>query len=287
MNSKHCYLQDFHFVKGSNDTNVLFHHPTYTLFELNDDAFNIANALSKSDITEVSFQTGLREDELKELIRNIKSNIDNSSESKTCEEGRKVSRITLHVTNDCNLRCKYCYAKGGNYDEPRSLMSMSTADKFISFCKENFTDVQNIVFFGGEPLMNIKVMGFICDKFNSLYSEKQISFLPKFGLITNGTILTERVISFVNKNISFVTVSIDGPKEINDKNRVFSNGNGSYDSIVRFISELKKIKALKLRFEATFTKEHLLDGFTKEDIYSYLRTKFNIHGEVINELSLA
>ena len=34
-----------------------------------------------------------------------------------------IERITLHVSNDCNLRCKYCYASGGNYQQKKKLMT--------------------------------------------------------------------------------------------------------------------------------------------------------------------
>lgn len=197
-----------------------------------------------------------------------------------------IDRITLHVANDCNLRCKYCYANGGHYLTNRELMSKKTAQQFIDFCQTHFQKVQCIVFFGGEPLLNIPVIEYICETFKALYRQRKIAFLPEFGIITNGTILNEQVIRLVEENFSFVTVSIDGPKEINDAVRVFIDGSGTFDKISNFIRTLSKHTHVKLRYEATLTHQHLAKGYTIESIAKELTREFGIDGDVVNEMSL-
>ncbi len=198
----------------------------------------------------------------------------------------EIERITLHVANDCNLRCKYCYADGGHYQADRKLMSQETAQSFVDFCRSQFKKVQCIVFFGGEPLLNVPAMEYVCQAFKTLYRQHEIGYLPEFGIITNGTILNERVLRLIEDNFSFVTVSIDGPKEINDANRAFKDGSGSYDRISRFIHTLAQDSHVKLRYEATLTRQHLEKGYTLESIAKALNEEFGIDGDVVTEMSL-
>ena len=54
-------------------------------------------------------------------------------------------------------------------------MSYSTADSFIDFCRFHFDQIENIVFFGGEPLLNIKIIDYVCNSFESLYEKGKIN----------------------------------------------------------------------------------------------------------------
>lgn len=196
-----------------------------------------------------------------------------------------INRITLHVSNDCNLRCKYCYAAGGNYNMPTGMMSLNTAKMFVDFCIRTFSKIDNIVFFGGEPFLNPKAIEYICSTFLQMKKGGRIDYYPKFGAITNGTINTGHTYSLINQYFSFLTISIDGPQEINDQNRVDCNGNGSYDRIVKFIKNVKSISNISIKYEATFTKQHKEKGYTHSLIDHFIYSNFGIKGEVINEQS--
>ena len=142
------------------------------------------------------------------------TNIQNGNKRKV------IRRITLHISNDCNLRCKYCFGGGGSYNQERNLMTEQTAIEFVDFCVEQFERVEKIVFFGGEPMLNLKGMEIVCNRFKYYKEEGKIDILPNFVIITNGTILTDRMLAFIKRNISAMTISIDGPKEINDIQRI-------------------------------------------------------------------
>ena len=166
------------------------------------------------------------EEQVVSLIRSIyasnkgehSTNIQNGSKRKV------IKRITLHISNDCNLRCKYCFGGGGSYNQERNLMTEQTAIEFVDFCVEQFERVEKIVFFGGEPMLNLKGMEIVCNRFKYYKEEGKIDILPNFVIITNGTILTDRMLAFIKRNISAMTISIDGPKEINDIQRIYKNG---------------------------------------------------------------
>lgn len=93
-------------------------------------------------------------------------------------------------------------------------MSYSTADSFIDFCRFHFDQIENIVFFGGEPLLNIKIIDYVCNSFESLYEKGKINKMPSFGIITNGTIMNSSILKILIKHIKFITISIDGPEKL-------------------------------------------------------------------------
>lgn len=105
-------------------------------------------------------------------------------------------------------------------------------------------------------------------------------------MITNGTISNSAVMDVIRKHITHITISIDGPKDINDTNRMFPNGTGSYDRIAAFITKCKQIRNVSLHYEATYTRDHANAGITKADVKRHLESTFGISGFVVNEDSL-
>ncbi len=148
--------------------------------------------------------------------------------------------LVLNVTNTCNLSCGYCYEYGEDrlsHSPPRA-MSWEVARRAVDFLFEHSgqSDRVSLTFFGGEPLLNFKLIRQTVD-----YAEQRATELGKhidFSLTTNATLLTRQVIDFLAEHRIGVTVSIDGPRELNDRLRVFPSGRGSYDVIAPKIADL-------------------------------------------------
>jgi uncharacterized protein len=152
----------------------------------------------------------------------------------------------LNVTNQCNLSCEYCYEYGEdkivdteNGKQPK-FMSEQTARESVDFMLKESGDntVAHVTFFGGETLLNFPVL-----QKTIAYARQRGAELGKqvdFSLTTNGTLLKPDIIEFLAENHVGVTISIDGPKEVQDKFRVFHNGTGSYDVVAPKIKELLK-----------------------------------------------
>lgn len=279
-------IRNLHLIKNSRGT-FAYYYPTYNIISIDELSYKILASLKKKvRIEDIAYQYHMTIDEVKFLISpifNIQDTIDKQQLKNEDTNRRYIKRITLHVSNDCNLRCKYCYASGGNYTQKRIMMSTNTALSFVDFCVENFDKIENIVFFGGEPMLNIPVMELICAKFKELHTEDKLKHLPNFAIITNGTIFNQKILSFLKNNISIITVSIDGPKEINDYNRIHINGKGTFNEISKFIRTIKNETNIKINFESTYTKEHLLRGYNHRNIISYLKKEFDITGFVEDE----
>lgn len=152
-----------------------------------------------------------------------------------------IFSITLNVTEQCNLRCRYCAYSGHYYQRrvhaPR-FMSFDVARKAIDFLLSNsaLRDKIGLSFYGGEPLLN-KSLIIDCVKYMEFAGGPRN---VDFQITTNGTLMDDEVIKLFIDHDFLVTVSLDGPKEIHDRNRVFRNGHGTYDSIVNNLNQLRK-----------------------------------------------
>lgn len=169
-----------------------------------------------------------------------------------------IKSLCLHVAHDCNLRCKYCFASTGDFGKGRKLLDAATGKKAIDFLIENSGDRHNLEldFFGGEPLMNMEVVKTVVDYARSLERQHNKNF--RFTITTNGVLLDDETIDYVNAEMSNVVLSIDGRREVHDFMRPASNGKGSYDVILpKFQNFVKKRGDGQYYVRGTFTKHNL------------------------------
>lgn len=179
-----------------------------------------------------------------------------------------IKAMCLLISHDCNLRCKYCFASTGDYGEGRKLMTFETGKKAIDFLIENSGDRVNLEldFFGGEPLMNFDVVKQIVEYARGKEKEHNKNF--RFTITTNGMLLTDEKIDFINKEMSNVVLSIDGRKEVNDRLRVRVDGTGSYDKILEGYKKLVSKRGDKDYYvRGTFTKYNL--DFSNDVMHLY------------------
>ena len=161
-----------------------------------------------------------------------------------------LTTLVVNVTNQCNLACEYCYEYGEdkivdtqNGQKPK-FMSEETAKESVDFmlAASGSNKLARMTFFGGETLMNFPIL-----KVAIPYARQRAAELGKqveFSLTTNATLLQPETIEFLADNDIGVTVSIDGPRDMQNRFRVFHDGRGSYDVV------LPKIKALLARHKS-------------------------------------
>ncbi|MBQ5316127.1 MAG: thioether cross-link-forming SCIFF peptide maturase [Oscillospiraceae bacterium] len=169
-----------------------------------------------------------------------------------------VKAMCLLVAMDCNLRCDYCFAGTGDYCMGRKVMSFDVGKQALDFLLENSGTREHLEvdFFGGEPLMNWKVVKQLVEYGRE--REKEYNKKFRFTITTNGTLLTEDKMDFINKEMSNVVMSIDGRKEVNDRMRHRLDGSSVYDKIVPSYLELAKRRNFKDYYvRGTFTKNNL------------------------------
>jgi len=180
-----------------------------------------------------------------------------------------LSRLTLTVSQACNLRCAYCYADGGGYGMPSRMMSPQVAAASVARTAAEHPLIENIQFFGGEPLTNLAAMEAAADAALSLADAGRLSQPPKFSIVTNLTLLDDRALAFLVKRRVHTIVSLDGPAEIHDALRPNTKGRGTHATI---IASLKKMQAAGLMYDlvTTYTPRHWLAGHTVYGLLAYL-----------------
>ncbi len=169
-----------------------------------------------------------------------------------------VKALCLHVAHDCNLACRYCFAEEGEYHGRRALMSLDTGKKALDFLVAASGRRVNLEvdFFGGEPLLNWETVKELVRYGRSLEEPNHKRF--RFTLTTNGILLTDEIIAFLNAEISNVVLSIDGRKEVNDRMRPHRGGQGSYDEILpRFLKVAESRGQTNYYVRGTYTRHNL------------------------------
>lgn len=178
-----------------------------------------------------------------------------------------IKALCLHVSHDCNLRCKYCFASTGDFGTGhRVTMNVETAKKAIDFVVARSGNRHNIEvdFFGGEPLMAMDTVKATVDYARSLEKEHNKTF--RFTITTNGVLLDDETIAYINENMYNAVLSLDGRPEVNDNMRPTVNGKGSYDVILPKFQKLVAGRGDKDYYlRGTFTRNNR--DFAKDVIH--------------------
>ncbi|MGF0015907.1 thioether cross-link-forming SCIFF peptide maturase [Mitsuokella jalaludinii] len=192
-----------------------------------------------------------------------------------------IKSICLMVAQDCNLRCKYCFGDGGSYGQERAVMTPEVGKRAIDFLIESCGPRKHceVDFFGGEPLMNMKTVKAVTEY--ARQREKETGKKFKLTMTTNGMLLNDENIKWLNDNDFSLVLSLDGRKEVNDAMRPDAGGYGTYDRIVKnfkkCIASRKggdwDYRGVYTYLRGTYTHNNM--DFTK-DVLSMVDEGFNI-----------
>ncbi len=171
-----------------------------------------------------------------------------------------VKSMCLNVAHDCNLRCGYCFAQTGDFGGERCIMPPEIGRAAVDFLIKQSANRENLEtdFFGGEPLMAWNTVVETVKYARSI--EKQHGKRFRFTITTNGILLDDEKIKFINEEMSNCVLSLDGRRETNDNIRKTMNGGGSYDIIVpkfQKVVEQRERDKKDYYVRATFTKNNL------------------------------
>ena len=280
-------LYDSIYQKRNGKNLVLFNYelPNGVVL-INNKAFEILELCDgNNSIDTIGKKLRIREDILEEFLNNLDSyniiSYKNESKKNRCN---KVLHCWLHITNNCNLNCRYCYINKNNIDMDFD-MAKEIIDKLIVSLKEkNFNKIV-LSFSGGEPLLRVDLIEKIIDYCNSFHN---ISF--SYRILTNGILIGDRVIKLIKENNVDVRISLDGIKEYNDKNRCYYDKRGSYYDVVNGILYLKKndieptinVVVTKGNIDGLFELTKRLIDFNLPFRFSLEKSNNNIMPSIIN-----
>jgi uncharacterized protein len=177
----------------------------------------------------------------------------------------RVTSITIQVTQSCNFRCSYCiYGDSGNEQQRKhssKKMDLPTAKKCIDFLFNHSrdTEVVSIGFYGGEPLLEKKIIKQCVEYAEELFEGKEINY----SITVNGSLLNEDAVIFFEKYNFNVLISFDGPKDIqNMQRRLALNGSGTYDLVEE---NLKNIRINHKEFIKNISINSVIDPINNLD----------------------
>lgn len=208
----------FNILKNVEDKYILFNTLTRELVQLNDEEYNyyISKNFNK-DENNVIFKS------FKDKNFIVGSNIDELKRYKevlvlyrlACKNTNTgIAQYKIFTTTYCNARCFYCFEEG----MPQNHMSMETAEDVVQYIiKTRQADGICLYWFGGEPLCNVPVIDYICNRMN----EENISFTSK--IITNGYLFDENLVKKAVElwNLKFAQITLDGTEEEHNKRKAY------------------------------------------------------------------
>lgn len=208
-------------------------------------------------------------EEIKNLLQMIYSAglVLDSNPDETDSGSMRLAALTLMVSQECNMKCAYCYGDGGEYNN-RGKMSLETALRAVDYLIENSHDVKlAIAFLGGEPLLNFGLIKEVVKYCSVKESETGRTF--SYTITTNGTLLTPEIENFLISNQIRTQISIDGTKKAHDQMRYFNKKKPSYTVVVDKTKSMREQNLLTARatlspknLDYIKTFEHLIDlGF--------------------------
>ncbi len=241
-----------------------------------------------------------REDDLDDSLKNkllereIILDDMNTSEAVRLMRNRNhflFSGTSLHIvviTLRCNMNCIYCHASSKPQESEGNDMGKDTAKDTVDFIFQSPNNNITIEFQGGEPLLNWSVLKFIVEY--SLDKNKKEKKNLRLTVVTNLAEMDDEKMRFLIDNNVDICTSLDGPKELHDFNRKYSQ-TSNYDQVVSWLKKINKEyeeKGMKKKANALVTLTRKSLQYPKEIVDEYIDLGLhNIHLRFLNNLGVA
>lgn len=228
MSEKPLYINNHNYrlIEQDNEQ-LLFHVPSTSLFEVNNEEASFLRSLEF--FTQESLDHA--SDEMITSLEKLNITGEEEKFEYTQVKNFPATTLILNIVTGCNLSCTYCYKADLTTLKNSGIMDLETAKQAIYQLYDGAMgqDLFTITYFGGEPLSNIDLIKDITKFAIEFFKSKNAKV--EFSTTTNGTLLTENIINFLQEHQFGVTLSIDGPKAIHDKTRLTNKGAGSYETV--------------------------------------------------------
>lgn len=223
----------------------------------------------------------INEDQIHPLIKKYKiavpvnenelSSVLGESE-KTLNHNEEELGLIVLTTRNCNFECIYCYESHNT-----SRIDYATANNLFEAVKDYHRQHPllkkiSVEWFGGEPLLEKKIIYYLSDELIRYCESNSISYSA--SITSNGFLLdSETQKNLLDRNVSVFQITVDGPKDIHDRNRPMKNGSGTWDTIIK---NLEDLKALDRHFNVRLRTNYSFDTFLRADEYlNDMKARFN------------
>lgn len=142
-----------------------------------------------------------------------------------------ISTAYFFLTKNCNLACRYCFERQSETkNSSEGVMSFDVFNRGLDFFqrlinldKDRFNERKTIIFYGGEPFHNKKLLFSAITEIQNRIKKGDLPVQSKMLVVTNGTLMNDEDIQFIKKNGVTITFSLDGDRQAS-ANRVYPDG---------------------------------------------------------------
>jgi uncharacterized protein len=193
----------------------------------------------------------------------------------TMRDDRSELHITVLTTLQCNFACDYCFqGDHGDAGKFADKMSLETAARVAAWIERELDRVQPerlvVMFFGGEPLLNLPVLYAIADRAFAATRARGVAI--GLSIITNGLLLTPQVVDrLVPLGLKGVKITLDGDRETHDRMRPLRGGQGTFDRIIENVRQV----ADRVPIETSFASYPALLDFLRQQEFAGKLSKVN------------
>jgi len=221
--------------------NFVFFPETISLLEIDNKLFEL---LKKGE----TYQNIVLPKEVLEIFEQYGRLNKTKSEETKLKQVTHFRGLTLDVTQECNMRCAYCYENSKEFDRLSRMDSETAKKAIIKLLKPDMDNQRRrLTFFGGEPLLNFDLIEMIVS-----YVEKMWPDRFSFGITTNATLIDTKIADFLTKKKFSVLVSLDGLERTQNILRPLKDSENSFIKTIHGIKLLNE-KGLKPSIRCTST----------------------------------
>lgn len=242
--------------RGLDGSRALFVPALCRLYELGDD--ELPSYRGSFEPAELSL------DDLKDLQEEVQSEITTLGLDRILRT--HTPGIAIIVTQNCNLTCSYCLAKQGTFGLEVSRTNLPMVKMQIRDLFEVHPDIDFIKFFGGEPTLRMDLIDDICR-----FVTDDLGKSVHFAVTTNGTLPAAAHIETWQRFHVSVSVSVDGPEDIHDRERVDSRGHGSFRKALAYAEYLSR-NNFPFAVVGVFDERHIARGLSYLDTIRFLNS---------------
>lgn len=154
-----------------------------------------------------------------------------------------LSLLIKPVSSNCNLQCKYCFYH--SIAENRQIksygtMTIDSLELIVKKALKYSEYICTFAFQGGEPTLAGLDFYKKLVEFEKKYNVNNIKI--NNAIQTNGILIDEAWAKFLSENNFLVGISLDGPKDIHDNNRISANSKGSFNKVMNAINLFNRFK---------------------------------------------
>lgn len=232
---------------------LIFNSISTTFVKLNKTYIEIMNNIETFSSDEITDIYKKEIDDLKRVGIVIEDDFDeltflniNKQKSKFTD---KKFNLVIAPTINCNMKCPYCYE-----DKSTDKMDVEVINKVFEYVKNQYDilkyETLSVVWYGGEPLLEIKVIEKLSKMFIEFCSEKNVSYFA--SIITNGLLLNKENAKILKEcMVQSAQITLDGYKEVHNLCRPTRSGKGSFDEIVNNVDDVYNLINIVIRINVS------------------------------------